>query len=382
MKNYFSTFIFLAILIVFIISILVFKKWKIIGSESFIEGLDVNEPIKIDTNNNTLVYTYYFVLYKTKIPINMKINLNTGTYTWLSFKKEFENKMKLLKISIDNNTDKITIDSKHKFKIYGTNSTIAPLLGIPATTLESSTNEPFKIFLPNPFNKLSIKNTMMPTTMMPTTRMPTTMMPTPNSKKNFYIFKPDELRSYNEISKIFALKNIFPNFISRKILSFSISVNVNNISGIDKFGSQIFRITTNDILTNNNSFGEFGERVPAFFIEKTDPTKPNALTCIYANNTGNPDYYEKTNEDFTNSILKLQGVIDYNDSSIEYYIVKSGTTIPLNIITDLYDMSKSVELLNIEIFNQRKNGGFNGGIFINEFIIYDYKYNFFNLFTT
>jgi hypothetical protein len=190
MKNYFSTFIFLVILIVFIISILVVKKWKIIGYEGFLEGYDFNKPIIIDDKNNTLVYSYEF-----KHPITRKITTNTltvklniGTYNnFASFRTVFESKAKIFSILI-NTEDKLTINSSSKFKIFGakytsgaTLSTISPLLGMPTTTtsLDSvSNNSQFTLVFPNKFNDVSIPTTPMKTTPMKTTRMPTTPMQT------------------------------------------------------------------------------------------------------------------------------------------------------------------------------------------------------------
>jgi hypothetical protein len=123
MKNYFPTFIFLVILIVFIISILVVKKCKIIGYEGFLEGYDVNKPIIIDRNNNTLVYSYDIkrtlsnktttsTLSNKTTTSTLTVKLNLGTYNFASFRTEFESKAKIFSISI-NNEDKLKAFKRH-----------------------------------------------------------------------------------------------------------------------------------------------------------------------------------------------------------------------------------------------------------------------------
>jgi len=213
------------------------------------------------------------------------------------------------------------------------------------------------------------------------------MMPTTIKPNNNYIFDKKYLNqaTAGSANLRYLLKDYLPNFSSSKIISFSVSVTVNNIQGVNKPGSQIFRITTNDFNQDQNKSNPAGEKLPAFFVDNTDPTNRNALTCIYSNNTS-PNFFGTTGFNIVDSKILLQGTIDYNTSQINYYLTYissnnlPGSTLPITFptqISDLKDVSNSVDSLKLEIIDNG-NSGNNGGIFLNSFTIYDYKYIFYN----
>jgi hypothetical protein len=184
----------------------------------------------------------------------------------------------------------------------------------------------------------------------------TAMITTPNATRNFLQVIGGEWTELTSIfSKTVNINSTFNDFISIRTISFSFELKVNKT-----FNDiiSIFRITN-----TSNDFGKSGDRVPAVFINAN--TKLFVAFDTIVNNNFVNYGTEITKNNLLNENLLIQGFIENNNINI--FI--NGTNVLSNGI--LYNNpSISTNLIINDSFHRC-----NGGVFIKNFVIYNYIIN-------